>query len=61
MNLDGTRCGIHGDPTHTGRCASCDAEPVIICSNPACERDHDTGTREWVPPDVITEDQERGM
>lgn len=22
----GTRCGIHGDPTHSGRCESCDAE-----------------------------------
>jgi hypothetical protein len=22
----GTRCGIHGEPTHTGRCSACDAE-----------------------------------
>lgn len=23
---EGTRCGIHGDPTESGRCASCDRD-----------------------------------
>lgn len=23
---EGTRCGIHGDPTESGRCATCDQE-----------------------------------
>lgn len=43
------RCGIHGDPTGSGRCASCDEEADEEEPGPRCPACHDDGT---VPDDL---------
>lgn len=43
------RCGIHGDPTGSGRCASCDEETDEEEPGPRCPACHDDGT---VPDDL---------